>query len=57
MCECGHMHLCGYNCVNLYVSFYFVTQGPPGLAGAKGEKVNFLFKYLKVSILIIYRAA
>lgn len=46
---CIHMH-----CLNLYVTFYYVTQGLQGLAGAKGEKVNILLTYLIVSILITY---
>lgn len=45
------MHLYACNCVYLYITFYFLTQGPPGLAGAKGEKVNFLLKFLIVSTL------
>lgn len=37
------------SCIRLHlnITFYLLTQGPPGLAGAKGEKVSFLLKFLE----------
>lgn len=34
-------------CMRLNITFYLFTQGPPGLAGANGEKVSFPVKFLE----------
>lgn len=35
-------------CLHYNITFYLLTQGPPGLAGAHGEKVCFLLYILYV---------
>lgn len=42
-----HVHVCVSTCVHaffflhFYILFFFTLQGPSGLPGSKGEKVNY----------------
>lgn len=42
-------------CLHYNIAFCLLTQGPPGLAGAHGEKVCFLFSILNVFSLTVCR--